>query len=140
MGAPDKNETEGIRNEGFLCFCYGIVLNNSEGGDNMAKNSVCAVAGVLACGLVFSAQAGEKQQFSSIVFGKQINETKLQLEGTNAYETLATDEVVISIDLPESHPLQNLSGKCAGIGEKFDGKARWAVTAPTAIPMAANSP
>ena len=73
MGAPDKNETEGIRNEGFVCFCYGTVLNNSEGGDNMAKNSVCAVAGVLACGLVFFAQAGEKQQFSSIVFGKQIN-------------------------------------------------------------------
>src|SRR5437879_13735174 len=92
MGGPDKNETEGIRNEGFLCFCYGTVLNNSEGGDNMAKNSVCAVAGVLACGLVFSAQAGEKQQFSSIVFGKQINETKLQLEGTNAYETFARSE------------------------------------------------
>jgi hypothetical protein len=124
MGEPNKNETEEIRNEGFSVFATGAVLNNSEGGANMAKNSVCAVAGVVACGLAFSAQAGEKQQFSSIVFGKQINETKLQLEGANAYGTFATDEVVISIDLPESHPLQNLSGKCTGVGEKLDGKGK----------------
>ena len=90
----------------------------------MAKNSVCAVAGVLACGLAISAQAGEKQQFSSIVFGKAINETKLQLEGANTYGTFAVDEVVVSIDLPESHPLQNLSGKCAGVVEKVGGNSK----------------
>jgi hypothetical protein len=90
----------------------------------MTKNSVCAAAGLLACGLAISAQAGEKQQFSSIVFGNQINETKLQLERANAYETFAADEVVVSIDLPESHPLQNLSGKCAGVGEKVDGNGK----------------
>jgi len=90
----------------------------------MAKNSVCAVAGALAWGLAISAQAGEKLQFSSIVFGRQINETKLQLEGANTYGTFAVEEVVVSIDLPESHALQNLSGKCAGVGEKVDGNSK----------------
>jgi len=41
------------------------------------------------------------------VFDKEINETKLQLEGANTYGTFAVDDV--SIDLPGSHALQDLS-------------------------------
>jgi hypothetical protein len=90
----------------------------------MARNSVSVAAAVVACGLVASAQAGEKLQFSSIVFGKAINETKLDLERTHLYETFASDEVVVSVELPDAHPLQNLSGKCAGVGERVEGKGR----------------
>ncbi len=88
----------------------------------MARFSVCALGWLLACGLGGPAQAGEKQAFSSIAFGKQVNETRLQLEGKNGYETFATDEVIVSVELPETSPLQNLSGKCTGVGERLDGK------------------
>lgn len=90
----------------------------------MAKHPARAVAAVLACGCALSAQAGEREQFSSIVFGRQVNETRLQLDGTNEYGTFAADEVVIAVDLPDSHPLQNLSGKCAGVGERVEGKGK----------------
>ena len=90
----------------------------------MAKNPVLTVTAVLACGFALCARAGERQQFSSIVFGTQTHQTRLQLDGTDVYGTFATDEVVISSDLPDSHPLQNLSGKCAGVGEKVEGRSR----------------
>ena len=82
------------------------------------------VAGLLACSMVVSARAGESEQFSSIVFGTQTHETRLQLDGPNVYGTFATDEVVVSTDLPDSHPLQNLSGKCTGVGERVEGKEK----------------
>jgi len=88
----------------------------------MKKITTCALGWLFVCCLTPAGQAGEKQSFAGIAFGKQINETKLQLDGKNGYRTFATDEVVVSEDLPESHPLQNLSGKCTGVGEMLDGK------------------
>jgi hypothetical protein len=90
----------------------------------MAKHPARAAAAIVACGLAMSAQAGEKTQFSSIVFGKQISETRLQLDGSNEYGTFAAEEVVVGTDLPDVHPLQNLTGKCTGVGERVEGKGK----------------
>lgn len=85
------------------------------------KPVVSAVVSAIACGLTCSVAAGEKLQFSSIVFGSSATETRLQLEGSDAYGTFTSDELVVSVNLPDSHPLQNLSGKCAGAVERIGG-------------------
>jgi len=84
----------------------------------MNKLSVQVAVLTVACGAAFSAQAGEKLQFSSIAFGTSATETRLELEGSHAYGTFSSDELVVSVDMPNSHPLQNLSGKCTGVAEK----------------------
>jgi hypothetical protein len=84
----------------------------------MNRRSVRAAVLTLTCGAALSAQAGEKLQFSSIAFGTSATETRLQLGGSNAYGTFSSDELVVSADLPDSHPLQNLSGRCTGVAEK----------------------
>jgi hypothetical protein len=87
----------------------------------MSGNLVRVAAGAIACGLACSAVAGEKLQFSSIVFGTSATETRLQLEGSDVYGTFTSDELVVSVNLPDSHPLQNLAGKCTGAIEKIGG-------------------
>ena len=75
----------------------------------------------VACGAASSTQAGEKLQFSSIAFGTSATETKMQLDGSNTYGIFLSDELVVSLNMPDSHPLQNLSGKCGGVSEKTGG-------------------
>lgn len=90
----------------------------------MCKKSQCALAASIACGLTCPAYAAEKLQFSSMVFGTSQTETRLQLGGSDSYATFSSDELVISVDIPDSHPLQNLSGKCLGVAEKVGGSLK----------------
>jgi hypothetical protein len=96
---------------------------NSQ-GEYMGKKRESALAAAIACGLTCPLQAGEKLQFSSIVFGTSATETRLELGGSNVYAVFSSDELVISVDIPNSHPLQNLSGKCTGVADKVGGNLK----------------
>jgi len=84
---------------------------------------VAIVMSMLACTASLSANAGERAQISSTVFGIG-NVQPLDLGAKSHFVTVATEEIVITAGLDDLHPLQNISGQCGGSFESKEGIAK----------------
>jgi hypothetical protein len=79
-----------------------------------ANRIVLALCSSAAC---FAAQAAGATEFSSRVFGVDKSQV-IELGPSRRYILISTEEIVVTDGLAEGHPLNSISGPCAGAIER----------------------